>query len=89
MSKSTECFEVEAALRQRMQIPVFHDDQHGTAIISAAALYNACDVAGKKIDELKVAVSGAGAAGIACVDMFIEIGVRPENVIFCDSGGVI
>ena len=86
---SPECFEIEQRLKAELDIPVFHDDQHGTAIISAAALYNACDVAGKKIDELKVAVSGAGAAGIACVDMFIEIGVRPENVIFCDSGGVI
>ena len=84
-----ECFEIETRLKELLDIPVFHDDQHGTAIISAAALVNACEVAGKNIADLKVAVSGAGAAGIACVDMFIEMGVLRENVIFCDRDGVI
>jgi malate dehydrogenase (oxaloacetate-decarboxylating)(NADP+) len=86
---SPECFEIETRLKAELDIPVFHDDQHGTAIISSAALLNACEVAGKKLSDLKVTVSGAGAAGIACVDMFVVMGVRRENVIFCDSGGVI
>ena len=86
---SPECFEIEQRLKAELDIPVFHDDQHGTAIISSAALLNACEVADKKLEDLKVAVSGAGAAGIACVDMFVDMGVRQENVIFCDRGGVI
>ncbi len=84
-----DCFEIEQRLKADLDIPVFHDDQHGTAIISAAALLNACEIAGKNLDTLKVVVSGAGAAGIACIDMFIEMGVSRENVIFCDRTGVI
>ncbi len=83
------CFEIEQRLKADLDIPVFHDDQHGTAIISAAALLNACEVAGKDIGALTVAVSGAGAAGIACIDMFVEMGVNRDNVIFCDRDGVI
>ena len=84
-----DCFEIEQRLKEELDIPVFHDDQHGTAIISAAALLNACEIAGKNLENLTVAVSGAGAAGIACIDMFVEMGVRRENVIFCDRDGVI
>lgn len=87
--KAPECFEIERRLRERMQIPVFHDDQHGTAIISAAALINALRLQGKKIDEVKVVASGAGAAGMACLDMFCVLGVKRENVIVCDSKGPI
>jgi len=84
-----DCFEIETRLKAELDIPVFHDDQHGTAIISAAALLNACEIAGKDLVTLKVVVSGAGAAGIACVNMFIEMGVSRENVVFCDRAGVI
>ena len=87
--KAPECFEIEEALKEQMNIPVFHDDQHGTAIISGAALINALDIVGKKIDEVKVVFNGAGAAGIACADLFIELGAKLENVIMCDSRGVI
>src|SRR5512139_2421592 len=87
--KAPECFVVERKLRQRMKIPVFHDDQHGTAIISSAALLNGLELVGKKIDEVKVAVSGAGAAAIACLDVMVELGVKRENVFVCDSKGVI
>ena len=84
-----DCFEIEQRLKADLDIPVFHDDQHGTAIISAAALLNAAELAGKQLADLKVAVSGAGAAGIACIDMFVDMGVTRENVIFCDREGVI
>ncbi len=87
--KSPECFEVEQRLKEALDIPVFHDDQHGTAIISAAALINACDLAGKEFSDLKVVCSGAGAAGIACIDMFVKLGVDRSKVIFADSKGVI
>jgi len=87
--KAPECFEIEETLKEQMNIPVFHDDQHGTAIISGAALINALDLVGKKIDEVKVVYNGAGAAGIACADLFIELGVKLENMIMCDSRGVI
>lgn len=83
------CFEVEAELKKRMGIPVFHDDQHGTAIISLAGLLNALPLVGKDIAELKVVVNGAGAAGIACIEFYIAAGVKRENVIICDSKGVI
>ena len=83
------CFEIEAKLRERMRIPVFHDDQHGTAIISGAGMLNAVELADKKLAELRLVVSGAGAAAIACVEFFILLGVRRENVILCDSKGVI
>src|SRR5438874_7440576 len=84
-----ECFEIEKRLKAEMHIPVFHDDQHGTAIISAAALKNALEVAGKKIDEIKIVVCGAGAAAMACLRLYIRMGLRKENVILTDSKGVI
>src|SRR4051794_12260796 len=83
------CFEIEEKLRQRMRIPVFHDDQHGTAIISGAGLLNASELAGKKLDEIKLVVSGAGAAAIACVEFFCSLGMKAENVILVDSKGVV
>ena len=87
--KAPECFYIEKKLRERMNIPVFHDDQHGTAIISSAALLNALELVGKKIGEVKVAVSGAGAAAIACLDVMVALGVSPANVYACDSKGLI
>ncbi|MCX7043060.1 MAG: NADP-dependent malic enzyme, partial [Gammaproteobacteria bacterium] len=87
--KAPECFEVERKLRERMKIPVFHDDQHGTAIIVGAAMMNAIHVVGKKIDEVKLATSGAGAAGIACLDMLVSLGLKPENILACDHNGVL
>ncbi len=87
--KAPECFYIEKKLRERMNIPVFHDDQHGTAIISAAALLNGLELVGKKIGAVKIAVSGAGAAAIACLDLMIELGVKRENVFVCDSKGML
>ncbi len=87
--KAPECFYIERKLRERMNIPVFHDDQHGTAIISAAALVNGLELVGKDIGKVKVAVSGAGAAAIACLDVFVGLGVDPRNIFVCDSKGVI
>ncbi len=87
--KAPECFYIEEKLKQTMGVPVFHDDQHGTAIISGAALLNALEVAGKKIDDVKVVFSGAGAAGIACATFYVALGVRPENLLLVDSKGVI
>ncbi|HEY0590128.1 MAG TPA: NADP-dependent malic enzyme, partial [Thermoanaerobaculia bacterium] len=87
--KAPECFEIETRLQEMMNIPVFHDDQHGTAIISAAALINALEVAGKRIDEIKMVVSGAGAAAFGCLNLYTELGLRRENVILVDSKGVI
>jgi malate dehydrogenase (oxaloacetate-decarboxylating)(NADP+) len=87
--KAPECFYIEKKLRERMNIPVFHDDQHGTAIISSAALLNGLELVGKKIDEVKVAVSGAGAAAIACLDVMVGLGVKRENIYAVDSKGVI
>jgi malate dehydrogenase (oxaloacetate-decarboxylating)(NADP+) len=87
--KAPECFEIEEKLRKRLRIPVFHDDQHGTAIISGAALINACEVARKKIGEIKVVVSGAGASAIACVNFFVQLGLDPRRVILVDSRGVV
>ncbi len=87
--KAPECFYIEKKLRERMNIPVFHDDQHGTAIISAAALVNGLELVGKDITQVKVAVSGAGAAAIACLDVFVGLGVSPKNVFMCDSKGVV
>ncbi|HKB79356.1 MAG TPA: malic enzyme-like NAD(P)-binding protein, partial [Thermoanaerobaculia bacterium] len=84
-----ECFEIEERLKKEMKIPVFHDDQHGTAIISAAALMNALEVAGKKIDKVKVVISGAGAAAMGCLRLYLKLGLRKENVILSDSHGVI
>ena len=87
--KAPECFYIEKKLRERMNIPVFHDDQHGTAIISSAALLNALKVVGKDIGAVKLAASGAGAAAIACLDMMVSLGVKRENIFVVDSKGVI
>ncbi|MCK6382969.1 MAG: NADP-dependent malic enzyme [Rhodocyclaceae bacterium] len=87
--KAPECFYIEKKLRERMRIPVFHDDQHGTAIISAAAVLNGLRVVGKEIDKVKLVCSGAGAAAIACVDLMIALGLRRENVWMTDSKGVV
>ena len=87
--KSPECFEIEEALKKRLKIPVFHDDQHGTAIISAAALLNALEIVGKKIAEVKVVFVGAGASAIACAKLYLSYGVRKENLRLVDKTGVI
>jgi malate dehydrogenase (oxaloacetate-decarboxylating)(NADP+) len=87
--KAPECFYIEKKLRDRMNIPVFHDDQHGTAIISAAALLNGLKVVGKQIASVKIAVSGAGAAAIACLDTMVSLGAKRENIYVVDSRGVI
>ncbi len=87
--KAPECFYIEKKLRERMKIPVFHDDQHGTAIISAAGLINGLKVVNKRIDEVKLVCSGAGAAAIACLDIMVSVGLKRENVFVCDSKGVI
>jgi len=87
--KAPECFEIEEELKRTVDIPVFHDDQHGTAIISGAALLNAVEVAGKKLDEVKVVFCGAGASGIACATFYLSLGVKPENLVMVDSKGVI
>jgi malate dehydrogenase (oxaloacetate-decarboxylating)(NADP+) len=84
-----ECFEIEERLKREMKIPVFHDDQHGTAIISAAALMNALEVAGKKIEKVRLVISGAGAAAMGCLRLYIKLGLKKENVILSDSHGVI
>jgi len=86
---SPECFEIETRLQAAMNIPVFHDDQHGTAIISSAALLNALEVAGKKIEAVRMVISGAGAAAMGCLRLYVKLGLRPENVILVDSKGVI
>jgi len=87
--KAPECFYIERKLRERMNIPVFHDDQHGTAIIVGAAVLNALEVAGKKIEDVKLATSGAGAAGIACLDMLVALGMKPEHILAVDREGVL
>ncbi len=87
--KAPECFIIEQTLRERMKIPVMHDDQHGTAIIAAAGLINACHLTGRKLDEIKVTVNGAGASALACTSLIKSMGVRHENVTVCDSKGVI
>lgn len=87
--KAPECFVIEQTLRERMNIPVFHDDQHGTAIISAAALVNACYLTERKLEDIKIVVNGAGAASISCTELAKALGVKPNNVILCDSKGVI
>lgn len=86
---SPACFEIEEKLRNRLQIPVFHDDQHGTAIISGAGLINAAQLSGKKLEQIRLVVSGAGAGAIACVEFFCSLGMKRENVILVDSKGVI
>ena len=87
--KAPQCFYIEAKLKERMSIPVFHDDQHGTAIISSAAILNALKVTGKNIGEVKVVCSGAGAAAISCLNLWCDLGVQRENIIVCDSKGVV
>ena len=87
--KAPECFYIEDKLKEEMDIPVFHDDQHGTAIISGAGLLNACEITGKKMSDLKMAFNGAGASAIACAEFFISLGAKRENIIMCDSRGVI
>ena len=87
--KAPECFIVERALRQRMKIPVFHDDQHGTAITVGAAIYNGLKVVGKDIDKVKLVVSGAGAAALACLGLLVKLGIRKENIIVTDIAGVV
>jgi malate dehydrogenase (oxaloacetate-decarboxylating)(NADP+) len=87
--KAPECFYIEEKLKEKMSIPVFHDDQHGTAIISGAAFLNSLEVTGKKIDQVKVVFCGAGAAGIACAKLYLNLGVKRENLYFVDTKGVI
>lgn len=87
--KAPECFYIEEELKKRLKIPVFHDDQHGTAVISGAAFLNALELVHKRIDEVKVVFCGGGAAAIACANLYLELGVRLENVIMTDSKGVI
>ncbi len=87
--KAPECFEIEQRLKAELDIPVMHDDQHGTAIISAAGLLNALEIAGKKIEDVKIVVNGAGAASISCTKLYVLLGARKENIVMCDSKGVI
>ena len=87
--KAPDCFYVERALRSRMKIPVFHDDQHGTAIVAAAGLINACHLTGRDLRETRLVVNGAGAAAIACVELLKAMGLHPNNVILCDTKGVV
>lgn len=87
--KAPECFYIEEELKRTMSIPVFHDDQHGTAIISGAALINACEIAGKKLNEIKVVFNGAGASANACANLYVRLGVKKENILMCDTKGVI
>ena len=87
--KAPECFEIERQLRERMNIPVFHDDQHGTAIVAAAAIYNGLRLVDKQIEDIKLVVSGAGAASIACVDLLVSMGLNKNNVRMLDRTGVI
>ncbi len=87
--KAPECFEIEKRLKEELNIPLMHDDQHGTAIISSAGLLNAAELLGKKLSDLKVVVNGAGAAAISCTKLYKKLGVKPENIVMCDSRGVI
>jgi len=87
--KAPECFIIEQRLRELMDIPVFHDDQHGTAIVAAAGLINACHLTGRSLKDVKLVVNGAGAAAIACVELMKAMGVRPEHVVLCDTKGVV
>src|SRR5690606_4974203 len=87
--KAPECFEIERRLQESLSIPVMHDDQHGTAIISAAALLNACELQKKKLDKVKIVVNGAGAAAISCTRLYVSLGAKKENVVMLDRSGVI
>lgn len=87
--KAPECFKIETELREKMNIPIMHDDQHGTAIISAAALLNALEIVKKKIGDIKIVVNGAGAAAVSCTKLYVALGAKKENIIMCDSKGVL
>ncbi|MEJ7647261.1 MAG: NADP-dependent malic enzyme [Chryseolinea sp.] len=87
--KAPECFKIETELRAKMNIPIMHDDQHGTAIISAAALLNALEIVGKNINSVRIVVNGAGAAAVSCTKLYVALGARMENIIMCDSKGVL
>lgn len=87
--KAPECFEIERRLREELDIPVMHDDQHGTAIITSAALINSLELAGKKLEDVRVVINGAGAAAIACGRLYLKLGIKPQNIVMCDSKGVI
>jgi malate dehydrogenase (oxaloacetate-decarboxylating)(NADP+) len=87
--KAPECFRIEDELKEKMNIPVFHDDQHGTAIISGAGLVNAVEITGRKMAEIKININGAGASAISCARLFVTLGANPMNIIMCDSKGVI
>lgn len=87
--KAPGCFEIETRLKAELPIPVMHDDQHGTAIISAAGLLNALEIAGKKIEDIKIVVNGAGAASTSCTKMYLRLGAKKENIVMCDSKGVL
>jgi malate dehydrogenase (oxaloacetate-decarboxylating)(NADP+) len=87
--KAPECFKIEQVLREQMKIPIMHDDQHGTAIISSAALINALEIIGKKIDKVVMVMNGAGAAAVSCSKLYFALGLKPENLIMCDSKGVL
>ncbi|KXK46512.1 MAG: malate dehydrogenase [Bacteroidetes bacterium OLB10] len=87
--KAPECFEIEKRLKEELKIPVMHDDQHGTAIISGAALINALELVGKKIDKVKIVVNGAGASAISCTKLFVSLGADKKNIVMLDSSGVI
>ncbi len=87
--KAPECFEIEQTLIKECDIPIFHDDQHGTAIISTAGLMNAAEIVGKKLSDIKLVINGAGAAGISCAKMFLSAGIKKENLLMCDSKGVL
>src|SRR5687767_8959259 len=87
--KAPECFYIEKKLRERMKIPVFHDDQHGTAIVAAAAILNGLQHVGKDVREVKLVASGAGAAALACLDLIVSLGLKPENIVVTDAKGVV
>ena len=87
--KAPECFVIEQRLRELMDIPVFHDDQHGTAIVAAAGLINACHLTGRDLADTQLVVNGAGAAAIACVELLKAMGMRAENIMLCDTKGVV
>jgi malate dehydrogenase (oxaloacetate-decarboxylating)(NADP+) len=87
--KAPECFRIETELREKMNIPIMHDDQHGTAIISCAALLNALEIVGKKIESVRIVVNGAGAAAVSCTKLYMALGAKKENIIMCDSKGVL
>src|SRR3989440_2963408 len=87
--RGPECFDIEAQLKERMKIPVFHDDQHGTAIIVAAAVKNSLALTGKKLEEVKISALGAGAASLACLNLLVSMGAKRENIIICDRDGVV